>query len=338
MTATRLWRWPGSCARIPRDDRRLRRLRPGVRHDGAAGSRAVTATTGSSGSGCTSRPRRSSTRSAASSTCTSWPWRTRSTPISGPSSSCTARRSSSCSRRPATWTATEVVEFGEILIFLGDGFIVTVRHGEATSLTSCARRSRSDPERLKRGPGAVLHAIVDRVVDDYVPAHRGAARGHRGGRGRRVLARARQLRRAHLQAQARGARVQPRGGAAGGPARPARRGPPRADPPGGARVLPRRERPPRAGARAARGLPRAADQRPHRQPDPGQRPPERGRAQDLGGGGDHRRADHDRRHLRHELRAHARAGLAARLPAQCWPRWLAVCFALYRYFKRAGWL
>ena len=64
----------------------------------------------------------------------------------------------------------EVVEFGEILIFLGDGFIVTVRHGEATSLHEVRAGVEGDPERLKRGPGAVLHAIVDRVVDDYAPA------------------------------------------------------------------------------------------------------------------------------------------------------------------------
>jgi magnesium transporter len=64
----------------------------------------------------------------------------------------------------------EVVEFGEILIFLGDGFIVTVRHGEATSLHEVRTAVESDRERLQRGPGAVLHAIVDRVVDDYAPA------------------------------------------------------------------------------------------------------------------------------------------------------------------------
>ena len=67
----------------------------------------------------------------------------------------------------------EVVEFGEILIFLGDGFIVTVRHGEATSLSELRKGVEEDPDRLRRGPGAVLHAIVDRVVDDYAPAIEG---------------------------------------------------------------------------------------------------------------------------------------------------------------------
>ncbi len=67
----------------------------------------------------------------------------------------------------------EVVEFGEILIFLGDGFIVTVRHGPASELHHVREAVEADPDRLKRGPGAVLHAIVDQVVDDYVPAMEG---------------------------------------------------------------------------------------------------------------------------------------------------------------------
>jgi len=65
------------------------------------------------------------------------------------------------------------VEFGEILIFLGKGFLVTVRHGPASDLHEVRREVESDPDRLKRGPGAVLHAIVDRVVDDYAPAIEG---------------------------------------------------------------------------------------------------------------------------------------------------------------------
>ena len=67
----------------------------------------------------------------------------------------------------------EVVEFGEILIFLGKGFVVTVRHGKATDLQGVRQSVERDPERLKGGPGAVLHAIIDRVVDDYVPALEG---------------------------------------------------------------------------------------------------------------------------------------------------------------------
>jgi magnesium transporter len=67
----------------------------------------------------------------------------------------------------------EVVEFGEILIFLGEDYILTVRHGKASALKPVRERLESDPALLKHGPGAVLHAIVDRVVDDYSPALEG---------------------------------------------------------------------------------------------------------------------------------------------------------------------
>ncbi len=64
----------------------------------------------------------------------------------------------------------EAIELGEILIFIGDGFIVTVRHGEATSLHDLREQVEADHEMLRHGPAAVLHAIVDKVVDDYGPA------------------------------------------------------------------------------------------------------------------------------------------------------------------------
>jgi magnesium transporter len=67
----------------------------------------------------------------------------------------------------------EIIELGEILIFLGEGFIVTVRHGEATGLHDLREQVESDKEMLKHGPAAVLHAIVDKVVDDYGPALEG---------------------------------------------------------------------------------------------------------------------------------------------------------------------
>jgi len=64
----------------------------------------------------------------------------------------------------------EVLRLGEILIFLGRDYIITVRHGEASELRGVRMRLEREPERLSRGPGAVLHAIVDQVVDDYGPA------------------------------------------------------------------------------------------------------------------------------------------------------------------------
>jgi magnesium transporter len=60
------------------------------------------------------------------------------------------------------------VEFGEILLFIGEGFIVSVRHGE-TALHDVRLQMEERPDLLRNGPGAVLYAIVDRVVDDYLP-------------------------------------------------------------------------------------------------------------------------------------------------------------------------
>jgi magnesium transporter len=64
----------------------------------------------------------------------------------------------------------EVMRLGEILIFLGHDYIITVRHGEASELKDVRHGLEQDPELLAHGPGAVLHAIVDKVVDDYSPA------------------------------------------------------------------------------------------------------------------------------------------------------------------------
>ena len=63
----------------------------------------------------------------------------------------------------------EEVEFGEILIFMGQGFLITVRHGDTTDLHEVRKECETNTERMKHGPAAVLHAIVDRIVDDYAP-------------------------------------------------------------------------------------------------------------------------------------------------------------------------
>jgi magnesium transporter len=64
----------------------------------------------------------------------------------------------------------EVVEFGEIAIFLGSDYVITARHGEGSGLHAVRERLEHSQELLRCGPGAVLHAILDRVVDDYLPA------------------------------------------------------------------------------------------------------------------------------------------------------------------------
>jgi magnesium transporter len=64
---------------------------------------------------------------------------------------------------------TETVEFGEIMLFIGPQFVVGVRHKPASALGDVRRRIESRPDLLRFGPGAVLYAILDKVVDDYQP-------------------------------------------------------------------------------------------------------------------------------------------------------------------------
>ena len=65
-------------------------------------------------------------------------------------------------------TAHDIVETGEIMAFLGQDFVVTVRHGDHSSLQDVRRKLEADPEQLALGPAAVLHAIADHVVDVYL--------------------------------------------------------------------------------------------------------------------------------------------------------------------------
>jgi magnesium transporter len=62
----------------------------------------------------------------------------------------------------------EVVETGEISVFVGRDFVITVRRGEPRGLQGLRKSMEADPERLALGPSAVLHAIMDRIVDDYL--------------------------------------------------------------------------------------------------------------------------------------------------------------------------
>ncbi|NMM83403.1 magnesium transporter [Rhodococcus sp. SRB_17] len=65
-------------------------------------------------------------------------------------------------------TANEIVETGEIMVFVGPDFVVTVRHGDHSELASVRRSLEQVPERLAMGPWSVLHAITDHVVDTYL--------------------------------------------------------------------------------------------------------------------------------------------------------------------------
>jgi magnesium transporter len=63
----------------------------------------------------------------------------------------------------------EEVEFGELHLFVGSNFVLTVRHSQAPDLAEVRRRMESDPDLLALGPEAVLYAILDGVVDGYAP-------------------------------------------------------------------------------------------------------------------------------------------------------------------------
>ena len=70
----------------------------------------------------------------------------------------------------------EEVEFGEVSVFVSSHFVITVRQGRASGLTGVRRRLESHPDLLSDGPAAVLWAIVDTIVDDYVPVIEGLDR------------------------------------------------------------------------------------------------------------------------------------------------------------------
>ena len=63
---------------------------------------------------------------------------------------------------------TSDVETGEIMLFLGDRFVVTVRRGELHPLADVRQRLDAAAEVLRHGPAAVLHTVIDSVVDTYV--------------------------------------------------------------------------------------------------------------------------------------------------------------------------
>jgi magnesium transporter len=76
--------------------------------------------------------------------------------------------------KPARYIdSDEVVQTGEIHVFLSSSFVVAVRHGEAGALRDARKRLEQRPDLLAAGTGGVLYAIVDKVVDDYEPVVEG---------------------------------------------------------------------------------------------------------------------------------------------------------------------
>jgi len=66
-------------------------------------------------------------------------------------------------------TVDEVIAFGETHLFAGPRYLVTVRHGASRSYAAARTRMEREPELLQHGPGAALYAVLDMVVDDYMP-------------------------------------------------------------------------------------------------------------------------------------------------------------------------
>lgn len=76
--------------------------------------------------------------------------------------------------RPARYLDdVEKVDFGEIHVFAGTDYVITVRHAESPDLAKVRHRMESTPEFLALGPDAVLYGILDQVVDEYEPVAAG---------------------------------------------------------------------------------------------------------------------------------------------------------------------
>ncbi|GAB4588591.1 magnesium and cobalt transport protein CorA [Nocardia sp. IFM 10818] len=65
-------------------------------------------------------------------------------------------------------TVSEIVDTGQMMVFLGRDFVITVRHGDHTGLAGVRRELEADPAQLALGPSSVLHAVADHIVDSYV--------------------------------------------------------------------------------------------------------------------------------------------------------------------------
>jgi magnesium transporter len=71
--------------------------------------------------------------------------------------------------KPASYEAeSDTVTTDEVMVFIGDSFVVTVRHGEGASLSEVRNRLEADADLLRKGPTAVLYAVSDAIVDKYI--------------------------------------------------------------------------------------------------------------------------------------------------------------------------
>jgi magnesium transporter len=71
--------------------------------------------------------------------------------------------------KTARYVEPDQIEFGEILLFIAESFVISVRHGEAVPLSGVRAKIEGRPDLLECGPMAVVHGIIDEVVDGYAP-------------------------------------------------------------------------------------------------------------------------------------------------------------------------
>lgn len=64
--------------------------------------------------------------------------------------------------------SSEIVSTGQVMIFVGNNFVMTVRRGEHAQLRTLRSRLEADPGRLMRGPAEVLYSVMDKIIDDYM--------------------------------------------------------------------------------------------------------------------------------------------------------------------------
>ena len=147
----------------------------------------------SSGWGCTNPTNTRCKPWPTSSACTNWPSRTPCTPTSGPklerydNTLFLVLKTINYVEHESVAMAREIVETGEIMIFVGPDFVVTVRHGDHGGLAGVRKRMDSTPANCALGPYAVMHAIADHVVDSLPRRHRSRRDRHRRDGGERLL-------------------------------------------------------------------------------------------------------------------------------------------------------
>ncbi|GAB3698581.1 magnesium/cobalt transporter CorA [Mariniluteicoccus flavus] len=64
--------------------------------------------------------------------------------------------------------SSEIVSTGQVMVFVGDNFVMTVRRGEHAQLRTLRSRLEAEAGRLAGGPHVVLYAVLDKIIDDYM--------------------------------------------------------------------------------------------------------------------------------------------------------------------------